>query len=235
MPCRGSDGSEAILDSAQVKFRLATYVPLLIGLALLLGAGWTAGSHIAFLSRATVTEARVVDFHRLVDSSNRSRPSVYPIFEFALPDGTIQRSVGPIGSARACCQVGDAVRLSYDPADPRRVARTGFEDGWLLPTALGGFGALWTAGWGLFAWLGVREARLRPAAATAATARPAGRVPDGELSTGGVIGLMSAIIGVFILGAVGAVLGGFPWLAVVLVGFGLVWLGIGWIVIRDRI
>lgn len=221
------------MASTAAKSAVATYGLLLVGIAFLLGTGWTAGSHIAFLNRATLTEARIVDLHVHYDSSHRNRPAAFPIYEFALPDGGIQRSVGPVGATRGCCKVGDVVRLNYDPANPRRVARPGFTDGWALPTALGCFAAFWMAMWGLWVWMGVREARSLHATVPAGN-RGRVRRQDGELGPGGMVVALSVIIGVFVLGAVAAALTGFPGLAVVLVGFGLVWLVLGWLVVRDQ-
>ncbi|WP_244459686.1 DUF3592 domain-containing protein [Roseomonas fluvialis] len=207
---------------------------LLVGVALLLGAAWPAGSHIAFLSRATITEARIVDFHLVPRSRDSGRLRRVAIYEFALPDGSLQQAVGPMCSKRGCSErVGTILRVGYDPADPGSVRRLGFHDAWALPAALGGFGALWMAIWGLGAWLGVREARLLRATERAASGRLRRR-QDGGRGADDLVVVLSVVIGIFALGAVAAALGGFPWLAVALVGFGLFWLLLGWLVSRDQ-
>ncbi len=195
------------------------------GIAVLLIAAWMAVSHVAFLARATVTEGRVAEFAGHVGIGSVASRSSFPVYEFALPDGSIQRSVGPVGGSRACCRVGDVVPIAYDPADPRRAKRLGFEDGWTFPTAFAGFGALWMAIWAVGAWGRLREARL--------VRQGRGR-EVGQLGTGGAVVVFGVIIGLFVVGAVAAVLSGFPGLAAGLAGFGALWLVLGWLVVRDQ-
>ncbi len=119
-------------------------LPMLLGTALLLGAGWATWSELAFRAAAAMADAHVVEIRT---SSRRDTNGVvsvmhYPVFDFALPDGRRVRAVGPVGSGAPCCAVGEAVRVRYDPARPERAARDSFEDSWLLPTVLAAFGAL---------------------------------------------------------------------------------------------
>jgi hypothetical protein len=133
--------------------RLMQLLPLLIGIGLLGTAAATTYSQFAFRAGAVATQARVVEFQ---SSSSRDRDgrvsSVhYPVYEFTLPDGRVVRTRGPVGSGTPCCEIGDLVRVLYDPADPRRARQDSFEDSWLLPTVLGAFGAL-MFGVGLLVW-----------------------------------------------------------------------------------
>jgi hypothetical protein len=222
------------MASAEPKSGTLMVALLLVGVALLLGAAWPAGSHLAFLSRATITEARIVDFHLVPRWENSSRMRRVAIYEFARPDGSLQHAVGPVCRERGCSErVGAILRVGYDPADPGSVRRLGFRDAWDLPAALGGFGALWMAIWGLGAWLGTREARLLRADQRAASG---GRVRrrDRDRGVDDMVVVLAVIVGIFALGAVAAALSGFPGLAVVLGGFGLFWLLLGWLVVRDQ-
>jgi hypothetical protein len=117
---------------------------MLAGLALLAGAAWAAFAELSFRAGAHLAEARIVEMLPSTSRGSDGRNSTvhYPVFEFALPDGQAVRAVGPIGSGTPCCEVGDIVTIRYDPADPRRAAQDSFEDSWMLPTVLGGFGTV---------------------------------------------------------------------------------------------
>lgn len=128
-------------------------LPLLIGAALLGFAGWAAWAELSFRARAVMTDARIVQMRPSTsrDSDGQMSTVYYPVFDFALPDGRVVRAVGPVGSGRPCCEVGDAVRIRYDPARPQRAAQDSFEDSWLLTTVLGGFGTVMFLA-GLLVW-----------------------------------------------------------------------------------
>ncbi|WP_244459687.1 DUF3592 domain-containing protein [Roseomonas fluvialis] len=117
---------------------------MLVGLALLAGAAWAILAELSFRAGARMTDARIVEMRPSTSRGSDGRDSTvyYPVLEFALPDGQAVRAVGPIGSGAPCCEVGDVVAIRYDPSNPRRAAQDSFEDSWLLPTVLGGFGSL---------------------------------------------------------------------------------------------
>jgi hypothetical protein len=156
--------------------RLLFLLPLLAGLGLLGVAAATTYSQLSFRAGAVATTARVVE---MLPSTSRNRDGIstvyYPVYEFALPDGRVERVRGPVGSGTPCCEVGDLVRVLYDPAEPRRARRDSFEDSWLLPTVLGAFGAV-LFGVGLLVLPSFRDAGPAPApvpAAASDTARAA--------------------------------------------------------------
>ncbi len=117
---------------------------MLVGLALLAGAAWAVVAELSFRAGAHTTQARIVEMRPSTSRGSDGRDSTvyYPVFDFALPDGQPVRAVGPIGSGTPCCEVGDIVTIRYDPARPQRAAQDSFEDSWLLPTVLGGFGGV---------------------------------------------------------------------------------------------
>ncbi|WP_198371836.1 DUF3592 domain-containing protein, partial [Roseomonas rosulenta] len=146
--------------------RLMHLLPLLIGLALLVAAAATTVSQIIFRAGAEVTQARIVEMRASTSRERDGRDSTvyYPVYEFDLPDGRRVRTRGPVGSATPCCEVGDLVRVLYDPAHPERAGQDSFEDSWLLPTVLGAFGAL-MFGAGVLVWrvFGGEAASPKPA------------------------------------------------------------------------
>lgn len=81
----------------------------------------------------------------VVELVNNGKNSYTPIVEFELPSGEMQRYVSNMSSSPPSYDVGETVRLWYDPADPSRVVLAGI-DRWLLPAIFGGifviFGAI---------------------------------------------------------------------------------------------
>lgn len=122
--------------------RIVSWTMLLVGLGLLLGAGFAAWSEMRFRGIAVETDGRVVEMLARTSrdrDGNRSR-TYTPVFAFRLADGKEMRGEASVSSNPPCCTVGEAVRVRYDPARPERAAMTGFMESWFVATLLGGMG-----------------------------------------------------------------------------------------------
>lgn len=119
---------------------------LLVGLALLAGAGYAGWREIEFRRGAIETDGRVVEMRSRIDNDhNRGTSRTYaPVFTFALPSGKLQRVEAGIWSNPPCCRIGDAIRLRYRPEAPERAQMTGFMESWFVTTLLGGMGLVFT-------------------------------------------------------------------------------------------
>lgn len=115
-----------------------------IGLLMLAGAGISYLSQRAFAARAVVTEGVVVALERRIETDRNSptRMSFAAVFEFSLPDGRRQRVVSSASSDPPCCQVGETVRVRYDPQRPDRAALDNLLSNWGWTIALGGLGTV---------------------------------------------------------------------------------------------
>jgi len=158
--------------------RLIPWVVLLLGVALLVGAGFAAWSEIRFRGVAVEADARIVEMRRNTSrdrDGNRSETWT-PVFAFRGPDGQEVRVRSSVSSNPPCCRVGDVVRVRYDPARPERATMTGFMDTWFPTVLLGGMGAVFL----LFGGIAARVFRKGGAAlqaAQAAASAPSYAVP----------------------------------------------------------
>lgn len=149
---------------------------LLIGVGLVVGAGFAIWSEIRFRRIAVETDGRVVE---MLSSTSRDRNgstsrTYRPVFAFNLPNGKEIRVEGTVSSNPPCCTVGEAVRVRYDPARPEHAAMTGFMESWFVATLLGGMGVAFTG----FGTMALRVfGRRGQAAAIAAASVPSFAVP----------------------------------------------------------
>lgn len=142
--------------------RMLSWSFLLLGLGLLAGTGLAVAMELRFRAGAVETEGRVIAMrlsHGTSGSGGSSSRSWTPVFAFALPDGKEIRVESGVSSSPPCCQVGDRVRVRYDPAEPSRAQMAGFLESWLVASILGGMGVVF-AGAGLL----VRRVVAAPAA-----------------------------------------------------------------------
>lgn len=156
--------------------RIIPWILTLVGLGLLVGAGFAARSELSFRGIAVETDGRVVRMIAETDRSNGRTSRTYrPVFAFNLPDGKEIRAEGGVASNPPCCSVGDRVRVRYDPANPSRAQMTGFMESWLVTAILGGIGIIFTG-----AGLAVRRVVSRFAVTQGVAGAP---VPRGNVMT----------------------------------------------------
>jgi hypothetical protein len=126
--------------------RIGPRIFLAIGLVLLGGAGFAAWSEIQFLAVAVETDGRVEELRASTSrDSNRQVSTTYAaVFTFALPDGRVVRAVSRTSSDPPCCEVGEVVRVLYDPERPERAQVADFLSSWLVTLILGTLGVAFT-------------------------------------------------------------------------------------------
>jgi hypothetical protein len=115
------------------------YVFTLVGVAMLAGALLAYRHTSAFLADAARAEGIVVE----VIHQRSSDSSTYkPVVQFTTADGRQVEFTSDVGSSPPAHARGDKVAVLYRPASPAQARIDGFLDLWLLPTILGGMGAV---------------------------------------------------------------------------------------------
>ena len=87
---------------------------------------------------------------------------------FVTPAGEAVEFTGSVGSSPAAFEVGEAVAVLYDPADPQDARIDSFFQLWFGPLILGFLGLVFTAigGGGVIAVLRSGQGRVAPTAAS---------------------------------------------------------------------
>lgn len=118
--------------------RLFVWIFGAVGIALLVGAGIATWLTLDFRRRAVPASGVIVDLaeHR---SSKGSRMYA-PTYEFTDAAGQTHRVTASGSSSSPGYDIGEKVRLRYDPQHPATARLDGFMDNWFLPTLFGGMG-----------------------------------------------------------------------------------------------
>lgn len=143
------------------------WLALLLGLAMLAGAGYAASRTAAFLRIAASADGTVVALDESVstDSDGRRSRTYRPVVEFAPASGAVRTFTSRTGSSPPAYDVGERVTVLYDPQDPDDARLKGTFSLWGLAIILGGIGVGFAGiGGGMIAVRGGRrrkEAELR--------------------------------------------------------------------------
>lgn len=105
-------------------------------LLLLIAMGATVYSW-SFVHKAAHADAQVVQLNTREDKD--SGTTFYPVFTFRDAGGKEHTVTSSVGSAPAACQVGDKIRVLYQPDAPNEAKIDNFSSVWAFPF---GFGAL---------------------------------------------------------------------------------------------
>jgi Protein of unknown function (DUF3592) len=89
-----------------------------------------------FLAAAEPAAGTVIEVH--VRGVGRNAVS-FPVFEFRTSEGTVQRAESLLGTGLQSFQVGEAVAVRYDPADPSQAEVDTFAVLWGLALLRAGF------------------------------------------------------------------------------------------------
>lgn len=116
--------------------RTPVVVSLILGIGLLVGAGFFYSSTRQLIATAQKAPGTVVGFER---RSSKKGHSDYPVIEFSTASGEIRRFTT---SGAGDYAKGEAVDVLYDPSDPGKARANVFIELWLGSLALGAFGLL---------------------------------------------------------------------------------------------
>ncbi|MBI3724807.1 DUF3592 domain-containing protein [bacterium] len=117
------------------------------GLALVLGAV------VVFLKGKRDIEQSVAATGSVVELVLRQRV-LCPVVEFTSPAGGVVRFESPFGTRPASHEVGQAIAIRYDPADPRKAFIDSALATWLVPAIMTGLGLLFIAIGGILLVIG---------------------------------------------------------------------------------
>lgn len=137
---------------------------LLVGAALLIGAGGTLWSSLDRVHNHVDTEGVVIGMHEELDTQDDDGGDgyyYYPEIEFEDAFGVTHRFRSRLGTGAPAYEVGDSVPVLYDLADPRDAVLHGFWSLYLAPIVLGILGLAFAA-WGI-AMFALVDSRTAPA------------------------------------------------------------------------
>ena len=117
---------------------------LLIGLGLLGGAVFSFVTTSKFIGKAVSADGVVVGLEERWDSDDNDY-TYYPQVEFETEDHRTIAFTSDTGSRPAGFDVGEPVRVLFDPARPEAARIDSFFQLWLLPLVLGGMGTVFSA------------------------------------------------------------------------------------------
>jgi hypothetical protein len=165
-----------------VKPWLFTAIFLLVGLGLLGGAVYSIVTTWQFIGGAVAADGVVMALEERWDSDD-SDYTYYPRVAFETEDRRRIEFTSDTGSRPPSFDVGERVRVLFDPVRPEAARIDSFLQLWLLPLVLGGIGTVF-AGFGLAATLSVaRESSRRdgksPPARVEAAPKPADLPAEG--------------------------------------------------------
>ncbi|HVR65971.1 MAG TPA: DUF3592 domain-containing protein [Verrucomicrobiae bacterium] len=122
---------------------LFTGIFLLIGLGLLGGGAYSGVSTFDFLANAVSAPGVVIDLEARWDSDDGGY-TYYPRVRFATEGGRPYEFTGDVGSSPASFDVGEEVRVLFDPADPSKARIDSFMQLWFTPLLLAGMGTVFS-------------------------------------------------------------------------------------------
>ncbi len=155
---------------------LFTAIFLLVGLGMLGGGIYSFVTTWQFIGGAAAADGVVIALEERRSSADGDS-SYYPRVVFETEDRRKYEFIGDTGSRPAAFDVGERVRVLFDPARPEAARIDSFLQLWLLPLILGGLGTVFS-GFGLAATLSLLREPLRrdgqrPLASGEAAPRPA--------------------------------------------------------------
>ena len=168
-------GSMAKSGKSSVASWLSTGTFLLIGLGLLGGAVFSFVTTSRFIGEAVAADGMVVGLEERWDSDDNDY-TYYPQVEFQTEDHRTIAFTSDTGSRPAAFDVGEPVRVLFDPARPEAARIDSFFQLWLLPLVLGGMGTVFSA-FGLLATLSAIRESLRRDGAFAAVGPETATMP----------------------------------------------------------
>lgn len=121
-----------------------TAIFLVIGLGLLGGGAYSGVSTSDFLGNAVSAPGVVIDLEARWDSDDGGY-TYYPRVWFATEGGRPYEFTGDGGSSPASFDVGEEVRVLFDPADPSQARIDSFMQLWFTPLLLAGMGTVFSA------------------------------------------------------------------------------------------
>jgi hypothetical protein len=174
-------GIMAKTGKSSVPSWLFTGIFLLVGLGMLGGAVYSFVTTWRFIGGAIAAAGVVIALEERWSSSDGDY-TYYPRVAFETEDRRRFEFTGDTGSRPAAFDIGEPVRVLFDPARPEAARIDSFFQLWLLPLILGGLGTVFSA-FGLAATLSVvrdsaGRAGKRPAVRTEATPKPANQAPN---------------------------------------------------------
>lgn len=136
---------------------------LVVGVPMLVVAGFLANNAITIMRHTVTTQARVVRVSHFPSYDRRGgvipgRGLHAPVVALQTPDGRMLEVLVRVFAAAPCCQVNDRVTVRFPPGAPERALIVRPWDTWLWPGVLG-LGGLVLSVAGLVTW---RIARRRP-------------------------------------------------------------------------
>lgn len=173
-------GIMAKFGKSPVPSWLFTAVFLLVGLGMLGGAVYSLVTTWRFIGGAIAADGVVIALESR--SSSDGDYTYHPRVAFETEDRRRIEFTGDTGSRPAAFDIGEPVRVLFDPARPETARIDSFFQLWLLPLILGGLGTVFS-GFGLAATLSaVRDsagrAGKRPAVRMEATPKPANQAAN---------------------------------------------------------
>jgi hypothetical protein len=120
-------------------FKVWGVVCLLVGFGFLVSALQIYLRRIRFLAQAKPVTGTVVEVQ--VRGIGRNAV-VYPVFEFYTAEGALQRTESLMGSGFTSFEVGQAIKIRYDPANPGAAEVDSFAVLWGLVLLRAGFAFL---------------------------------------------------------------------------------------------
>jgi len=125
--------------------RLIPLVFLLSGIGLLIAAARYVRRTRAFLSRAAEATGEVVALEKEPATGTGDLCTYRPVVSFQSRSGQRTQFAALAHSNPPEYQVGDPVRVLYDPERPQEACIRSFTQLWLLAVLLGGLGLIFTA------------------------------------------------------------------------------------------
>lgn len=119
-----------------------------LGTLFLLGTSWSIGLQWRFLQSSETAIGQVVDLER---SRSDDGYVFYPYIRYTTKEGQTLTFRNPVGS-NPHPQIGERVKVRYDPRHPAGATLSGFFDLWLVPFVMGILGICFAGVgyWGLF-------------------------------------------------------------------------------------
>jgi Protein of unknown function (DUF3592) len=131
-------------DRAMKILQRLTWIFLVIGLAMLVGALFFWNSTRSFVAHAQTTQGKVVELIEVRDKDGGSS-TWKPRVTYRAPTGQQITFESSFSTNPAPYSVGETVDVLYLPSDPAEARIRGYQSLWLGPTILGGLGLVFTA------------------------------------------------------------------------------------------
>lgn len=170
-------GIMAKTGKSSVPSWLFTGIILLVGLGMLGGAVYSFVTTWRFIGGAIAADGVVIALEERWSSADGDS-TYFPRVAFETQDRRRFEFTGDTGSQPAAFDVGEPVRVLFDPARPEMARIDSFFQLWLLPLILGGLGTVFSA-FGLAATVSMaRESVQHDGATPAAREEPAPDAAD---------------------------------------------------------